>query len=183
MSQKKIARKYASALMELAKEDKKEARYGEEILSFATLLKNDKSIWNFFVGPAGSLDIKKSALKDVLSKVKFSKVVKNFLHLLLDKERLVLIGNIAESYHILLDEAEGKVRAKIVSAAPLTKTEIDKIIGGLSATVGKKIVADVSLDTHIIGGVVVYIGGFVFDGSIKTQLENIGYNLKKGQID
>ncbi len=183
MSQKKIARKYASALMELAKEDKKEARYGEEILSFATLLKNDKSIWNFFVGPAGSLDIKKSALKDILLKIKFSKVVNNFLHLLLDKERLVLIGEIVESYHLLLDEAEGKVRAKIVSAAPLTKTEIDKIVERLSATVGKKIAADVSLDTDIIGGIVVYVGSLVFDGSIRTQLDNIGYNLKKGQID
>ena len=183
MSQKKIANKYARALIELAKEDKKEARYGKEILSFSTMLKSDKRLWNFFVGPAGSLEIKKSALKDIFSKINFSKVVKNFLHLLLEKERLVLIGEIAESYHLLLDETEGKVRAKIVSAAPLTKTEINKIVEGLSTTVGKKIVADVNLDTDIIGGIVVYVGGLVFDGSIKTQLENIGYNLKKGQID
>ena len=183
MSQKKITKKYARALMELAKEDKKEALYGKEILSFSTMLKSDKRLWNFFVGPAGSFEIKKSALKDIFSKIKFSKVVKNFLHLLLDKERLVLIDEIAESYNILLDEAEGKVRAKIVSAAPLTKTETDKIVAGLSTAVGKKIAADVSLDTDIIGGVVVYVGGLVFDGSVKTQLDNIGYNLKKGQID
>lgn len=180
MIKETVARKYARALMELAKEDGKEEQYGKEVLSFSAMLKNDKSLWNFFVGPSGSLENKKTALEEILSNLKFSKVVKNFLRLLMDKERLSFIGDIAEIYNSLLDQAEGRVKAKIISAVPLSKTELNNIIKGLSTVVGKKIVADVNIDPSIIGGIISHVGGLVFDGSIKTQLENISYNLKKG---
>ncbi len=183
MIQETVARKYARALMELAVEDGKEERYGKEILSFSTVLKSDKKLWNFFIGPSGSLEIKRDALEKILPKLKFSKVVNNFIRLLLDKERLSFIGDIVEIYNSLLDEAKGRVRAKIVSASPLTKAEVNKIVKGLTVAVGKEIVADVDIDPEIIGGIVAHVGGLVFDGSIKTQLENISYNLKKGYVN
>lgn len=180
MIQETVARKYARALMELAKEDGKEEKYGKELLSFSTMLKDDKGFWNFFVGPSGSLENKKAALEDVLSHLKLSKVVKNFIRLLFDKERLSFIGEIADIYNSLLDQAEGRVTAKIISAAPLSKAELDNIVKGLSKAVGKKIVPDVKIDPSIIGGIISHVGGLVFDGSIRTQLDNISYNLKKG---
>ena len=183
MIQETVARKYARALMELAKEDGKEERYGKEILSFYHMLNSDKKLWNFFIGPSESSEVKRDALEKILPKFKFSKVVNNFIRLLLDKERLSFIGDIVDTYNSLLDEAKGRVRAKIVSASPLTKAEVNKIVKGLTAAVGKEIVADISIDPEIIGGIVAQVGGLVFDGSIKTQLENISYNLKKGYIN
>lgn len=183
MIQETVARKYARALMELAKEDKKEERYGQEISSFLAMLKSDKMLWSFFVGPSESLENKRVALEDILPKLNFSKVVQNFIRLLLDKERLSFLGDIVGIYATLLDEAEGRVRAKIISASPLSKADLNNIVKGLSAAIGKKIVADVSLDPEIIGGIIAHVGGLVFDGSIKTQLENIGYNLKKEYVN
>ncbi|MEJ2068715.1 MAG: ATP synthase F1 subunit delta, partial [Deltaproteobacteria bacterium] len=93
---------------------------------------------------------------------------------------LSFIGEIADIYNSLLDQAEGRVTAKIISAAPLSKAELDNIVKGLSKAVGKKIVPDVKIDPSIIGGIISHVGGLVFDGSIRTQLDNISYNLKKG---
>ncbi|MBN1573545.1 MAG: ATP synthase F1 subunit delta [Deltaproteobacteria bacterium] len=169
--------------MELAKEDNKKEQYGKEISSFFTMLKSDKMLWSFFVGPSESLENKRAALEEILPKFKFSNVVQNFIRLIFEKERLSFLGDIVEIYNTLLDEAEGRVRARIISASPLTKADLNKIVKGLSAAIGKEIVADVSLDPEIIGGIIAHVGGLVFDGSIKTQLNNIGYNLKKEYVN
>jgi F-type H+-transporting ATPase subunit delta len=183
MIQETVARKYARALMELAAEDNKKEKYGKEISSFFNMLKSDKMLWSFFVGPSESPENKRAALEEILPTLKYSKVVQNFIRLIFDKERLSFMGDIVDIYNTLLDEAEGRVRAKIISAAPLTKADVNKIVKGLSSAIGKKIVADVSVDPQIIGGIITHVGGLVFDGSIRTQLDNIGNNLKKEYVN
>ncbi|RPI96687.1 MAG: hypothetical protein EHM32_02660, partial [Spirochaetales bacterium] len=110
-----IAKKYARALFELALEDKKYDRCGQEIESFAILITGNEQLWGLFTGPAGDTELRRSALGEVLAKTKYLPVVNNFIRLLMDKERLVIIGDIARAYSRLLDEYEGKTKARLVS--------------------------------------------------------------------
>lgn len=180
MIKEKVSRKYARALMDIGIEDKKEELYGKELVSFNGLIKKNGVILNWLAGPVGDIDARRSSMEEILSKMGLSPMVTNFIRLLLDKDRLIYLDEITTVYQSLLDDREGRVIAEIVSASPLSKTEIKKINRELSSVVGKDIVSEVILDPSLIGGVVARVGGLVFDGSIKTQLENVRDSLKKG---
>jgi F-type H+-transporting ATPase subunit delta len=177
-----IAKKYARAIFELALEDKKQERCGQEIESFGAILRENEQLWGLFTGPAGDTELRRSALDAVLLKTKYLPIINNFIRLLMDKDRLLLIGDIARAYGRLIDEHEGKMKARLVSAAPLSDNEIAEIKKRLSTTLKRDIVLETSVDPSLIGGEVAYVGGLIFDGSIRTQLTTIRDNLKKGHM-
>lgn len=177
-----IAKKYARALIELALEDKSQQRCGREIESFGALIRKDEQLWGLFTGPAGDTELRRSALDAVLEKTKYIGLVNNFIRLLMEKDRLVLITDISLAYGRLLDENEGKMKARLVSAAPLSGSEIADVTKRLSAALSRDIILETSVDPSLIGGAIAYVGGLVFDGSIRTQLSTIRDNLKKGHI-
>jgi F-type H+-transporting ATPase subunit delta len=177
-----IAKKYARAIFELALEDKKQERCGQEIESFGATLRENEKLWGLFTGPAGDTELRRSALDAVLLKTKYLPIINNFIRLLMDKDRLLLIGDIARAYGRLIDEHEGKMKARLVSAAPLSDNEIAEIKKRLSTTLKRDIVLETSVDPSLIGGEVAYVGGLIFDGSIRTQLTAIRDNLKKGHM-
>ena len=182
MIQETIAKKYSRALIELALEDKKEQRCGEDLEAFGALIKGNEQLWSFLTGPTGEKELKRSTLDAVLEKTKYLPLVNKFIRLLLDKERLIFIGEIAKAYSRLLNEHRGKVKARLVSASLLTDGEIKEIQKRLADALKRDIVLETSVDPSLIGGAVAYVGGLVFDGSIKTQLNNIRDNLKKGNV-
>jgi F-type H+-transporting ATPase subunit delta len=180
MIKESIARKYAKALIEIAEEDKKEELYGEELSSFYDYLTENDKIWSLLTSPIDVLAKKRAALEEILSAIKFSEVTANFLRILMDKDRIVIIGEIIDAYKKFFDDSKSLVRANIVSATELTKAEVKEITKALSGVVGKEVVCGITVDPSIIGGVIAYVGDLVFDGSVKTQLEHIRDNLKKG---
>ncbi len=177
-----IAKKYARALFELALEDKKQERCGREIESFGVLIKENDQLWGLFTGPAGDAELRRSALDAVFQKTKYLPLIDNFIRLLMDKERLILISEIAKAYGRLLDDYEGKMKARLISATALSDGEIAEIKKRLSTTLKRDIILESSVDPSLIGGAVAYVGGLVFDGSVKTQLTTIRDNLKKGHM-
>jgi F-type H+-transporting ATPase subunit delta len=177
-----IAKKYARAIFELALADKQQERCGREFESFSILIRQNEQLWGLFTGPAGDTELRRSALDAVLQKTKYLPLIDNFIRLLMDKERLVLVGDIVKAYGRLLNDHEGKMQARVVSAAPLSDAEAAEIRKRLSATLKRDIILETSVDPSLIGGAVAYVGGLVFDGSVKTQLITIRDNLKKGHM-
>jgi F-type H+-transporting ATPase subunit delta len=182
MIQETIAKKYARALIELALESKKEERCGEELDAFAALFRDNEQLKSLLTGPTGEKELKRSTLNAVLEKTKYLPLVGNFIRLLQDKERLVFVADIARAYGRFLNEHRGKVKAQLVSASALSDGEIKEIQKRLSGTLKRDIVLETSVDASLIGCEVAYVGGLVLDGSIRTQLNNIRDNLKKGQV-
>jgi len=178
-----IAKKYARALIELALEEKQLERCGREIESFGILIKENEQLWGLFTGPAGDVALRRSALDAVLAKTQYLGLVANFIRLLMDKERLALINDISRAYGRLLDEHQGKTKARLVSAAELSADEIAEVTKRLSAALKREIILETSVDPSLIGGAVAYVGGLIYDGSIRTQLSTIRDNLKKGHIN
>jgi F-type H+-transporting ATPase subunit delta len=81
---------------------------------------------------------------------------------------------------MILDEKVGRVRAEVVLPSEVGKGEIKEIKKGLEKATGKEVVLDVSIDPALLGGVVARVGSIVYDGSIRTQLENIKNNIMRG---
>ena len=169
----KVSKRYAKALFSLGQEDGNFEQYGQELSDFEAFFQDNADFRQVIVNPVFALEDRRKVLQIVLDKSNFSGVVKNFLNLLLDKDRIGAIEAITGYYARLTDEVSGIARAEIVTARPLKEEALGRIEKSLEGLTSKKIKPEVREDKDLIGGIVVKIGDLVLDGSVKAQLEGL----------
>lgn len=103
--------------------------------------------------------------------------VRNFIKTLAENRRLGHLPEIALLFGRLKDEAEGSVNVEITSATPLSQTDQDQLSVALAKRFGRKVRVHASIDPQLIGGAVVRAGDLVIDGSVKSRLERLAYEL------
>jgi F-type H+-transporting ATPase subunit delta len=119
-------------------------------------------------------------MNDLCGLLRLSDGMKNFLCLLLEKNRISYVPQVDQNYRKFADDLSGVVRAQITSASKLTKARSDALQAGLEKQTGKKVVLSVKTDKSLIGGLQAELVGKLFDGSVKTQLKRIADTLAKG---
>ena len=180
MSTNAIARRYAKALVQLAAEEQRVEQIHGELSRCDEVLSAKGQLRSVLVNPAYGVDEKRAILKDVIGRLKLSTTVSNFLQLLLDRGRIGFLSSVIASYGAYADEISGVVRPVLYSAMPLEADKVEGIREALTKSTGKKVVLSVEIDPSLIGGVVTNIGDMVYDGSIKTQLNQLEGILQKG---
>lgn len=169
----KVSKRYAKALFSLGQEDGNFEQYGQELSDFERFFRDNADFRQVIGNPVFAVEDRRKVLQVVLDKSNFSGVVKNFLNLLLDKNRIGAIEAITAYYSRLTDEFSGIARAEIITARPLKNEALGKIERSLEGLTSKKIKPEVREDKDLIGGIVVKIGDLVLDGSVKAQLEGL----------
>jgi F-type H+-transporting ATPase subunit delta len=175
-----IARRYAKALVQLGAEGGLIDRFREELSVVNSLFRANSDLRAAFADPALTHEQKKSIMKELADKVSCSELVKNFLMLLVDKNRVAFLGQIVHTYEKLADEFTGVIRPIIKTAFPLDDSQINLIQSTLEKKSGKRVVSQVIVDTSLLGGIVTQIGDTAYDNSVKTQLKRIKDILQKG---
>ncbi len=181
MSDSRISKRYAGALFSIGQEDGSFATYGKELEEFKDFFIKNTDFGNAISNPIYKLEERKSVLTFVLGKSNFSNLVKNFLNLLLDKNRIDSIEAIADKYAMLTDEASNIAHAEIITARPLQDETLQKVVDSLKEMTSKNIKSEVKEDPELIGGIVVKIGDLVLDGSVKAQLEGLKESFRRGE--
>lgn len=180
MSISAISKRYAKALVNLGAEADAVEQYSQELSQFSSVLTQEATLRLLLESPTYDIAKKTTILSELTDAFKFSDGMKKFLGLLLEKDRLRFISQIATDYRGLADERSGVLRATITSAAELEQAQADAIKTGLEKQTGKTVELKIDADAAMIGGIKVEIAGKVFDGSVKTQLKRIKDTLKKG---
>lgn len=175
-----IAKRYAKALVQIGSESGLIDAFRQELVAVDSIVSADKDIQGFFANPAFTTDQKKDVMKELIVRTGCSELVSNFLMLLVDKNRQSLISQIVLSFEKLADETCGLVRPAVSTAFALDDNQIASIKAALESKTGKKVIPQVTVDSSLIGGVVVQIGDMVYDNSVKTQLNRIQDILQKG---
>lgn len=180
MSTSAISRRYAKALVGLGAEQGMVERYGEELSRLASVLETETMLRLIVESPTFPQEKKSAIVGEISEKLEFSDGMKNFVGLLLEKDRLKYLSQIEGVYREFADDLSGVLRARIVSSTELTDEQKTSIGSGLEKQTGKKVELKVDLDPALIGGIQAEIGGRLFDGSLKTQLKRFEDTLKKG---
>lgn len=181
MSNVRLAKRYARALFSLGREDGSFDQYGRELGEFTDFYKENKDFQQVVTNPVFAMEDRKRILQAALDKSGFSGLVKNFLNLLLDKNRIGAIEAITGHYKKLTDEASNIAHAEIITARPLKEETLDNVVGSLAGITSREIKPDVKEDPGIIGGLIVKIGDLVLDGSIRAQLEGLKESFRRGE--
>jgi len=168
-----VAKHYARALLELAREKGVVDQIGEGLRIFREKIEEDRRILNLFSSPVISQQEKEEFLETLIGEVEGKELLKSFLALLVKNKRVRLLEQIVYSYKILADEVMERVDAVAVSPVPLSEEQKMRLAERLSLITGKKVNLRVEEDPSILGGVVVKVEGKIYDGSIKGFLRSL----------
>jgi F-type H+-transporting ATPase subunit delta len=166
--------------VELATEQNLVEQYGTELSYVSSMLARENDLRTLMLSPAIDVKKKSAIMADITTKIGLSGGMQNFIGLLTIKDRLKYISQINANYSTFADEIAGVVRAYVTSAVKLNKAQADSIQEGLEKQSGKTIDLHMKVNSSLLGGLKAEVGGRVFDGSIKTQLQRIEDTLKKG---
>ena len=180
MSTETIARRYSVALADAVIQSGETDTVKKELAAWSDLLRDNADLQTVFGTPAITHANKEKVLDGLLAKVRPSKTTSNFLRILLQNGRLTEISDINDRFAAVLEERSGVISAQITSARELPENERAEFEKNLERITGKKVNIAFAIDKDIIGGVVTRIGSTVFDGSVRTKLDNLKEQLVNG---
>jgi F-type H+-transporting ATPase subunit delta len=166
----RVARIYAEALYEEA--DKRNAV--DTVLEELELVANevapaDPLIRNFFLGGLVGRERRRDALTMAFTG-KMSNLALNFLLVLNDHERLELLRSVVVVYRQMFEERSGQVRVQVWTAVPLPDDQRERLVTQLRQLTRREPVLHTRIDADMLGGLIVQVGDWRYDASIRHQL-------------
>ena len=175
-----LGRRYARALLSLARQENRLDEVGAE-LHGAALAFGDPQVESIVLNPGVPSADRTALVAKILDALKTSQIVTNLVRLLASRDRLVFIGDVHRAYDALVDRELGRVRVVIRSAVELDKADESQLIDLARGLAGKDVLVSTEVDANLIGGVTLDVGGVVYDGSVKTRLENMTKAMALGE--
>lgn len=172
-----IARRYATALADVVLKSGEPETVKAELKTWEQLLTASTDLQRAFNNPSIAHAKKERVLEGLVAKTNPSKTTANFLRVLVHNGRLMVLGDIMERFDSVLEERSGRVGAEVTSARELGDSQRNELKANLEKITGKQVKLNFRVDPNLIGGVVTRIGSTVYDGSVKTQLENLKEEL------
>ncbi|MFM8561655.1 MAG: ATP synthase F1 subunit delta [Solirubrobacterales bacterium] len=166
-----IAQVYARSLFNVASEQDNVEVVREQLGQLADALDENQDLRLFCFSPYFSSEEKKRGLQAAISDV--DPAVERFLMLLVENERLPLIGRIRREYDRLCDQAEDLLAVTVTSAVALDPAAISRLVEQISEQTGSRVELTEEVDPSIVGGVVLRVGNSILDASIRNRLENL----------
>ena len=180
MSTETIARRYSTALADIVLGSGETETVKTELAGWNEMFSTNANLPTVFSNPAIAHHNKEKVLESLIASAKPTKTTANFLRILLRNGRLGELGDINDRFESVLEERSGVVSAEITSARVLPDGERAAFQTNLEKLTGKKVNINYAINEDIIGGVVTRIGSTVYDGSVKTKLENLKEQLVNG---
>ena len=180
MSVETIARRYGSALADVVLKSGETDTVKSELTQWAAMIESNASLHDVMSNPAIQHAQKEKLLESLIERSRPSRTTANFLRVMLRNGRLQEIVAVKNRFENELEQRRGIVSAEVTSARELPESERSELRSRLEKLTGKQVNLNFSIDQEIIGGVVTRLGSTVYDGSVKTRLENLREQLISG---
>lgn len=148
-----------------------------EIRSLAALVTSNRELRVVWETPSIPTDQKVRVLDGIAQRLGVSPVVRNFVAVLIDHERIQFLDAIVKQFEQDLNDRLGFAEAEVTSARDLSDDERRELESRVAQMTGKKVRARYTQDASILGGAIVKVGSTIYDGSVAGQLERIREQL------
>jgi len=175
-----IARNYAETLLVLATRAKDLRGWGKMLTEVATAMREQPALKLFLESPRVSTAQKSDVIGKALTD-RMPRLMLRFIQTMIMHRRQMLIPAVADEYLNLVDEAEGRIHARVTVAKETDDAGRDAIAAHLSRMFGKEVVPHLVVDPSIMGGVVVHVGDTVLDGSVRKRLASLRRRMLTGR--
>lgn len=172
-----ILERYAQALLSVAQDSNTVDQVGQDIHAILNVLKESADLREFLANPIFKAEAKKAVLNQVLGN-SVHPYTKNFLLVLVDRRRIILLEGICREFQALLRKLNQTVLAEVTTVSELTDDQKRSLQEKVMAMTGARSVElATKLDPDLIGGVIIKIGSQVIDASLRGQLRRISLRL------
>jgi F-type H+-transporting ATPase subunit delta len=176
-----MAGRYATALFELALEEKALDKVKADLDAFDTLVADNSDLERMVRSPVFGADEQLKALSAILDKAGIKGIAANFLRVVTTNRRLFAARDIIRGFRALVAKHKGEVSADVTVAEKLSDKNLAALKGALNQVTGKDVDLNVKVDPAIIGGLVVKLGSRMIDSSLRTKLNSIKYAMKEAR--
>ncbi|HYC16949.1 MAG TPA: F0F1 ATP synthase subunit delta [Pseudolabrys sp.] len=177
-----MAGRYATALFELALENKAVDSIKKDLDQFDALIASSADLNRLVRSPVFEADEQLRALSAILAKAGIGGLAANFLRVVTTNRRLFAVRDMIRGYRMLVARHKGEVVAQVTVAEKLSGNNLEALKSALkSVTGGKDIDLDVKINPAIIGGLVVQVGSRMVDSSLRTKLNSIKLAMKEAR--
>ena len=177
-----MAGRYATALFELALEEKAVDAVKQDLDRFDALIADSPDLGRLVRSPVFGAEEQLKALSAILDKAGISGIAANFLRVIITNRRLFAVRDMIRGYRTLVARHRGEVTAQVTVAEKLNDKNLDALKSALkSVTGGKDIDLEVNVEPAIIGGLIVKIGSRMVDSSLRTKLNAIKFAMKEAR--
>ena len=173
-----LAGRYASALFDLAREQRQIDAVGRSLDALGSALVDSKEFGELVESPLVSRDEAGKAFSALAPQLALDPVTSNFLGVLARNGRKNQLRAIIRSFKRLAAEHRGETTAEIVTARPLNDDQVAALKAQLRARAGRDVNIDATVDPNILGGIVVKLGSQRIDASIRTKLNRLAQAMK-----
>jgi F-type H+-transporting ATPase subunit delta len=174
-----VARRYAKALFGLAVGSGRVEQWGDALEAIGQVLATTPELAEALGNPAFGREQRRGIVEQLATALRLDDAPRNLLFLLGDRSRLDQLGAVVQAFTALADHQLGRVRARVTSAAPLDAASLEALAARLAHAAQGKVLLERAVDPALLGGVVAQVGNLVYDGSVRTQLEDLRNTLKR----
>lgn len=174
---KSASLQYANALADVALQQGAAEPVLKQLNDFAGAYAESAELRNFLASPAVTTKEKHAVTEKLSARLGASKILRNFLFLVIDHRRTLMIPELSEAFQAVIRERQGVAEAVVTSAVELSAAQKKTLGQSLEKKTGKKIEAQYAVDAKLLGGVVVRIGDTVYDGSLQHRLNEMRAKL------
>lgn len=174
-----IARRYAKALFSLAVDTDRVEAWAKSLEALRQAVETSPDLRDVLSNPVYSRAQRRAIVEKLAAALSLDAEPANLLFLLGDRNRLGYLEAMAATFRDLADAHLGRIRAKVTSAVKLDEAAAQAIADRLSQATKAKVLLDRAVDPALVGGVVAEVGSFVYDGSVRAQLEDLRKQLKQ----
>ena len=174
-----VSGRYATALFELARDEKSIDAVKADLEKFEAMLADSADLKRLVRSPVFSAGEQSRALAAVLDKSGISGVAAKFLKVLTANRRLFAVADVIRAFRALVAKFKGEATADVTVAEKLTDKNLDALKTAMKSVTGKDVALNVNVDPSIIGGLVVKLGSRMVDSSLRTKLNSIKHAMKE----
>jgi len=172
-----IARVYAEALFESARDTDKLEVVHEQLGQFTDEIAGNRDMQVFFFSPYFSSAEKRDGISRTIEGAEPELV--NFLELLAEKHRMPAIFRIRAHFDKLWAKENRRLEVTLTSAVPLDPEVVDRVAAEIARQTDRRIDVSADVDEGIVGGLVLQVGNMVLDASLRSKLEKLRKEVAK----
>jgi F-type H+-transporting ATPase subunit delta len=176
-----VCNRYAHALYDVAARQQKLEQVEADVRLIGDTLRDNHDVGMLLSNPQVPDTRKKEILGELLG-ARVAPLTLQFCRLLVDKRRLNILGDLPAQFQRLADDTAGIIRARVQTAVELSPEQQSRLLERLEHLTGKQVIVQASVEPAIGGGVVVWIGDRVIDGSIAASLKDLGARLSSSAV-
>ncbi len=173
-----LAGRYASALFDLARDERQIDAVGRSLDTLSQALLDSKEFAELIASPLVSRDAAGQALGALGGALTLDPLTSNFLGVLARNGRKGQLRAVIAAFRRLAADHRGETSADVITAHPLNDDQLAALKQQLRARAGREVAIDATVDPQILGGIVVKLGSQMIDATIRTKLNRLASAMK-----